>query len=699
MKRRQEELKKAALQPSPCEDEQLDGSEAEISDTELDSLIHENNRKLLKWEESAGSYLRKAYTGGSRSSMKRKRRAERECAQIAETCKPITTFFASVVPRQYKEPEPYSDCGEERDEADCNMKKMLFLLQEKLSVLRNERKCQCLSLSTFDYFRMQCLALYFTYVLNGEGKVESSSRTVLSVLGKQKNRGNEWAARCLRKWADYFLLHGRLPPRFQGKHVKHTSLLTNEDIKWACLKWLRNAKFEDRKVLLLQAFLRDKVIPQHLNINNHCVPESTIIRYMRKWGYTFRRDGQDVYYDGHEREDVVAYRQIFVAKMIQYARFMKSFEPENEESVIQPILDPLIESTEHVLVTHDETYFYAFDGQSNAWLMEGETRIRKKGQGQALMVSDFMCPCHGALRISDDESKRLNLPIRARVIINPGASRDGWWKSDDMVNQLVQKAIPLFEHLHPNCKGIFCFDQSSNHNAYASDTLIPTKLNLSGKGKQRKCHATWFIQDGLKISQDMQDENGEPKGLRSILQERNLWINGLRLTCTKKQSKEEENSDSDCDYNEAEAPPTLSGIDSFPVCCARHRIASQPDFLAEKTRLQQVVEATGKHEFLLYPKFHCECNFIERVWGEAKREARAGCDYKFTSLKKRVPEILDNIPIKHVRAYFRKAFRYISAYSLGYSGSDAFKIVKKYKSHRRVPALLDEEVVAFLNRK
>ncbi|KAG9292526.1 hypothetical protein G9A89_002161 [Geosiphon pyriformis] len=75
------------------------------------------------------------------------------------------------------------------------------------------------------------------------------------------------------------------------------------------------------------------------------------------------KDGQDIYYNGHEWEDIIAYRQIFATKMMQYAHFMKSFEPGNEELIILPILDPLIDSTEHVLVTHDETYFYAFDDQ------------------------------------------------------------------------------------------------------------------------------------------------------------------------------------------------------------------------------------------------------------------------------------------------------------------------------------------------
>ncbi|KAG9292525.1 hypothetical protein G9A89_002160 [Geosiphon pyriformis] len=126
--------------------------------------------------------------------------------QIAKTCKPITTFFAPIISYQDKEPESNSDYEEKKDEADCNMKKKLCFLQEKLSVLHNERKCQALSLSTFDYFRMQCLILYFTDILNGEGNVKSSSHTVLSVLGKQKNQGNEWAACYANGQTNFFFM-------------------------------------------------------------------------------------------------------------------------------------------------------------------------------------------------------------------------------------------------------------------------------------------------------------------------------------------------------------------------------------------------------------------------------------------------------------------------------------------------------------
>ena len=60
------------------------------------------------------------------------------------------------------------------------------------------------------------------------------------------------------------------------------------------------------------------------------------------------------------------------------------------------------------------------------------------------MVSDFWCECHGALRLPQEQAKTLNLAQEARVIIQPGKDKDGWWKSSDMVKQLKEKALPIF---------------------------------------------------------------------------------------------------------------------------------------------------------------------------------------------------------------------------------------------------------------
>ena len=50
------------------------------------------------------------------------------------------------------------------------------------------------------------------------------------------------------------------------------------------------------------------------------------------------------------------------------------------EEVVPAELD--VGERKHVLVTHDECTFYSNDTKTEMWLEEGESIIRKKGQGK-----------------------------------------------------------------------------------------------------------------------------------------------------------------------------------------------------------------------------------------------------------------------------------------------------------------------------
>jgi hypothetical protein len=118
---------------------------------------------------------------------------------------------------------------------------------------------------------------------------------------------------------------------------------------------------------------------------------------------------------------------------------------------------------------------------------------------------------------------------------------------------------------------------------------------------------------------------------------------------------------------------------------------AQPDFASQKNRLQEVIEA-ARHMCIFYPKFHCELNFIESFWGETKRYSRLHCDYTFKGLKEIVPQALDSVSLTKIRRFARCSARYMSAYEIGLSGKAAIFAVKKYRSHRRVPASVLEEI-------
>jgi len=121
----------------------------------------------------------------------------------------------------------------------------------------------------------------------------------------------------------------------------------------------------------------------------------------------------------------------------------------------------------------------------------------------------------------------------------------------------------------------------------------------------------------------------------------------------------------------------------------RALLEAQPDFVEQKSWLEEVVR-NGKHLIDFYPKFHCEFNFIERIWGFSKREVREQCDYTWASLQVKVPATLNRISrecLDVVKRFARKAARYIHAYRLkNLTFEQVQKAVKKYSSHRRIGA-------------
>ncbi|RKF62157.1 hypothetical protein GcM3_149011 [Golovinomyces cichoracearum] len=232
-----------------------------------------------------------------------------------------------------------------------------------------------------------------------------------------------------------------------------------------------------------------------------------------------------------------------------------------------------------VLCSQDESTCYANDAPRYVWLEKGKSTLRKKGLGQSIMISTIICPYHG---IMEWNGEKLYENLEA------GTNRKGWWVADDVVKQVI-KDIKIFEQLRPDSIGLFQFDSSSNHYAMAADSLVAPKLSLSDGGTVLLMRDAVFNGHVKK----MQVAEGVQKGIRTILQERGKWKNGFRLDC-------KGNCSSDNGY------------------CARRILASEENFLNEKTILQRAVEDKG-HLLIKSPKYHCELQYIEPFWGNIKR--------------------------------------------------------------------------------
>jgi hypothetical protein len=169
-------------------------------------------------------------------------------------------------------------------------------------------------------------------------------------------------------------------------------------------------------------------------------------------------------------------------------------------------------------------------------------------------------------------------------------------------------------------------DNSQGHSAYSEDALLVSQMNVHPGGKQVWMHNGWFIRNGLKIAQPMVYPANHPtypnvaKGIKAILTEHGLYTDHLRgkyKKCT---------SDS---------------------CCSKRILELQPDFRQQKSLVQEVIEAAG-HLCILLPKFHCELNFIEFLWGAIKKYLRDNCDYTFDTLKENMPKALASVQLQTI---------------------------------------------------
>ena len=214
------------------------------------------------------------------------------------------------------------------------------------------------------------------------------------------------------------------------------------------------------------------------------------------------------------------------------------------------------------------------------------------------------------------------------------------------------------KYLHPDSDIVYLFD---NSHARRPDALWADNLNLNDGGKNTKAlrDTTW---NG--VIQHMQDNNGIQKGIRTILRERELWHDGLKL---------------DCKLCKQKTPPA----DNL-ACCARRILSQCADFRVDKCWLEETVEEMG-HRLLFFPKFHCELNFIEMLWGYVKVKLRRMCTFSFSDLKQRLPELLDSIPLPFVKRASRQCLRYMNGYRLGLIGPELDYAVRKYKGHRMIP--------------
>jgi hypothetical protein len=339
----------------------------------------------------------------------------------------------------------------------------------------------------------------------------------------------------------------------------------------------------------------------------HLIGKPPTLRTAQNWmhvlGYEWKLERRGMFADGHERQDVVHYRQnVFIPRFLALERRMRSWDDEGKE--IPPVLEP----GEKVVTAwkHDETIYRAHDRRFLKWIKKGQgAGLYKKGEGVSMMVADIVSADHGFLRRKSDEeadrdenelSQHIHMAIAsltrifsaARVLFRPGKERDGYFNNQDVCRQL-DRSCKLAVEEFPDEEHVFFFDNATTHTKLPENAPVVSRMTLGpslkvwgektgSTGEKIKVKMT-----GAKFAdgspQDLYyprnhrkpDLRGAFKGLAKILEEREIpGACKLKLLCPK-------NS----------CPPGRTD------CCARQTMANQPDIRSQKSILELLAESHG----------------------------------------------------------------------------------------------------------
>ncbi|KAF9513519.1 hypothetical protein BS47DRAFT_1372507 [Hydnum rufescens UP504] len=324
----------------------------------------------------------------------------------------------------------------------------------------------------------------------------------------------------------------------------------------------------------------------------------------------------------------------------------------------------------------------------------------QKGEGASLMVSNFASADYGWLHSPDGSET-------ARILFKVGKNRDGYFTNDDIMMQAAH-AMDILDKYYPNENHVLVFDNTTTHQKRPDDALSASKMpkmmprpprnflvdatvrDAAGKAAMDSSRNTMkekrWMRNGKLLDGSLQSfyfplghrHAGQFKGMETILEERGIDTQGLNAQCQKFKCQDH-----------------VLPSNSRPCCC-RKALFEQSDFSNQKSRLEELGDQRG-YRINFYPRFHCECNFIENNWGYTKRVYR---QYPKSSsekdLERNVIRALESVPVILMHRFFTHSLRFMDAYRKGLNGVQAAWANKKYRGHRVLPdtlmADLDKEM-------
>ncbi|KAH9068308.1 hypothetical protein EDB83DRAFT_2518668 [Lactarius deliciosus] len=262
----------------------------------------------------------------------------------------------------------------------------------------------------------------------------------------------KWGGQMVRQWVKIWIKSRELPKSKRGSHKKVFLLLDDPEVQTELRSYIRTNKWSmnPRK---LSDLTKNKLIPDEAKKYLRNVVETemptglknylelellpriqmkvlkgvslrTACRWLHKEGFKYTAHKKGLYFDGHEREDVIEYHQnVFLPLMQEYAKQLVFFEVGNTEKEGKLNPPPNLLTRKLVLLAHDEMTAQSNDNEKMSWVLDGEQPLKKKGVGRGLHQSDVICSTKGWLP-------------EASQTLEYGKNYDRYWNGELFVKQV-----------------------------------------------------------------------------------------------------------------------------------------------------------------------------------------------------------------------------------------------------------------------
>ena len=206
-------------------------------------------------------------------------------------------------------------------------------------------------------------------------------------------------ARNLHNWILQFLNSGKLPLHRYGTY--RSSILDDEDFAHDIqLHLLEIGKKGYIRAQDIVDYVATPEVQKQLGTKARTIHQRTACRWLKKLNWCYTRKKKGMYINGHEREDVVAYRTEFIKRWKEYKKRFLIYDMDG--NIVNKLIGfpvPQIGHFRLILVMHNESTFYANDRCKTKWVHATEVAVAEpKGEGVSIMVSDLLVPEWGRLR-------------------------------------------------------------------------------------------------------------------------------------------------------------------------------------------------------------------------------------------------------------------------------------------------------------